>query len=74
MSIRQHRIDSPAKIKERIADLKGKKITIVLSNNTSVFGSLTSVSDDHIVVENGRLVRNPYLFSAIKELYFDQNV
>jgi hypothetical protein len=74
MSIRQHRIDSPARIKEKIADLKGKKITIVLSNSTSVFGRLTSVNGDHVVVENGRLVKNSYPFSEIKELYFDQNV
>jgi hypothetical protein len=74
MSIRQHRTDSPEKIRQKIAGLKGRKITVVLANNTSVLGELRSVSDDSIEIMNGRLVTNRYLLREVKELYFDETV
>jgi hypothetical protein len=72
MSIRQHRFDTIAVIKNKIGDLKGKKITIVLANNTAVMGELKSVESEAVVIMNGRLRNNRFLFSEIKELYFDQ--
>jgi hypothetical protein len=72
MSIRQHRFDSIAKIKTKIGDLKGKKITIVLANNTAVMGELKAVESEAIIVMNGRLRNKRFLFTEIRELYFDQ--
>ena len=74
MSIRQQRVDSIDKIKGKIGELKGKKITLVLSNNTSVLGELKEVSTDNVVLMNGRLRNNRFSFKEIKELYFDQIV
>jgi hypothetical protein len=74
MSIRQHRLDSTEKIREKVRDLTGKKITLVLSNSTSILGELKSVESDGVVVMNGRLKQNRYPFIEIRELYFDQNV
>jgi hypothetical protein len=74
MSIRQRRFDSPEKIREKINGLTGKKLTLVLSDSTSVLGELKSVDADGVVLMNGRLKKNRYLFPAIKELYFDENV
>ena len=74
MSIRQQRVDSIDKIKGKIGELKGKKITLVLSNNTSVLGELKEVSTDDVVLMNGRLRNNRFSFKEIKELYFDQIV
>lgn len=74
MSIRQQRLDSIDKIKGKIGELKGKKITLVLSNNTSVLGELKEVSTDNVVLMNGRLRNNRFPFKEIKELYFDQIV
>jgi hypothetical protein len=74
MSIRQHRLNSTEKIREKVPDLKGQKVTLVLSDSTSVLGELKSVESDGVVVMNGRLKQNRYPFTIIKELYFDQNV
>jgi hypothetical protein len=74
MSIRQHRIDSIEKIKGKIAELQGKTITLVLANNTSVLGELISVDTNSVVMKNGRLTKNRFSFTEIKELYFDQTV
>jgi hypothetical protein len=62
------------KIRSRIGELKGKKITLVLSDNTAVFGELRDVGDDDVVLMNGRLRNNRIPFKTIKELYFDQIV
>ena len=74
MSIRQHRLDSLEKIKEKIGALKGTKITLVLSNNTAVLGKLKHVDTNEIILINGRLRQNRFNFKDIKELYFDQIV
>ena len=74
MSIRQHRLDSTEKIREKVRDLTGKKITLVLSDSTSILGELKSVESDGVVVMNGRLKQNRYPFIEIRELSFDQNV
>jgi hypothetical protein len=74
MSIRQHRLDSIDKIREKIGELIGTKITLVLSDSTAVFGQLKEVQSDAVVVMNGRLKKNSFNFSVIKELYFDQIV
>ncbi len=74
MSIRQHRIDSREKIRSKIPYLKGKKITLVLANNTSVLGELKEVLPDSVVLMNGRLRKNAFSFNDIRELYFDENV
>jgi hypothetical protein len=74
MSIRQHRFDSIEKIKSRIAEFKGKKITLVLSNSTSVLGELVTVEDGAVVLINGRLKKVRFSYQDIKEMYFDQIV
>ena len=77
MSIRQHRIDSPEKIKLKIPEYVGKKITLVLSNQTSVLGELKSIESDGVtlrVVINGWAKNISVTFNQIKELYFDQVV
>ena len=74
MSIRQHRINVPEKVREKIRDLKGKKITLVLADNTSVLGELKEIEADGVILVNGRLRKNKFSFESIKELYFDQVV
>ena len=74
MSIRQIRLNSIEVIKDRIVSYKGKKINLVLANNTSVYGELMAVESEGVVIKNQRLreVRLPW--SNIIELYFDQIV
>jgi hypothetical protein len=74
MSIRQHRLNTEALIRSRIADFKGKKINIVLTNKTSVLGKLKSVDELGFVLENGRQKNVRFSFQEVSELYFDQIV
>ena len=74
MSIRQHRIDSPERIRSKMPDLKGRKITLVLADQTAVLGELVAVDTNDVTVKNGRLKKVRYSFTDIRELYFDQIV
>jgi ribosome maturation factor RimP len=77
MGIRQQRIDAIDKIRARISDFKGKKITLVLANQTSVLGLLTTCDNDYVslsIVVNGWKKTIQIPFAQIKELYFDHVV
>lgn len=74
MSIRQQRLNSPDKIRERISNLIGQKVTLVLENRTSVLGEIKAVEADAVTIVNGSLKKNRYSFADISELYFDQIV
>jgi hypothetical protein len=49
----------------------GKKVNIVLSDNTAVFGELKKVSDSEIVLMNMRLEKIRYPLNSITEIYLD---
>jgi hypothetical protein len=77
MSIRQHRFDSSEKIRSNIGKYQGKKITLVLSNQTSVLGELVSVKENEIVLRvivNGFTKNIHFEYGDIRELYYDQVV
>jgi hypothetical protein len=74
MSIRQIRLNSVDQIKTRIREFEGKRVQVVLSNNTAFYAKVKSVSENGIVVENGRLKKNLLPFNSIAEIYFDQPV
>lgn len=74
MSIRQIRLNSIEQIKSRVREFEGKRIQVILSNNTSMYGELKSVEALGIVVENQRLKRNLLPFDTITEIYFDQQL
>jgi len=73
MSTKQLRLSDPALIKEKIGTLIGKKISIVLADDTSVFGELCAVLGANIQIMNMRLRRNIYPISNIAEVYVDIN-
>jgi small nuclear ribonucleoprotein (snRNP)-like protein len=72
MSIRQIRLSSIDQIKSRIREFEGKRIQVVLSNSTAIYGELKSVEALGIVLENRRMKRNLLPFDTITEIYFDQ--
>lgn len=74
MSIRQIRLNSIEQIKSRVREFEGKRIQVILSNNTSMYGELKSVEALGIVMENQRLKRNLLPFDTITEIYFDQQL
>lgn len=49
----------------------GKKINIVLTDNTVMFGQLKKVNDIEIVLQNMRLKNVKYSFHTITEVYLD---
>jgi hypothetical protein len=71
MGTRQLRLNDPVQIKSKITDFVGKEITVVLSNSTTIFGILRSVSTGEILVKNKRLREVKYPFSDIAEVYLD---
>jgi hypothetical protein len=71
MGTKQLRISDPEQIKIKAGTFLGKKINIVLMDNTVVFGKLKKVSSDDILLLNMRMKNVKYPFSSISELYID---
>jgi hypothetical protein len=69
--MKQLRISDPEQIKSKAASFLGKKINIVLVDNTAVFGELKEVNSNEIHIMNMRLKKVKYLLSSIAELYVD---
>jgi len=73
MGTKQLRINDPEQIRSRVGIFLGKKINIVLQDNTVVFGELKSVNGTEIQLRNMRLKVVKYPFSEIAEIYIDSN-
>jgi hypothetical protein len=71
MSTRQLRLTSVESIKKNLDKLSGKKINLVLSDKTVVFGEVFQVNPESIGVVNGRLKKINYPLTQISEIYFD---
>jgi len=71
VSTKQLRISNPEQIRSKASSFLGKKINIVLTDNTAVFGKLTEVSGNDILLVNMRMKKVKYPFSSIAEFYVD---
>jgi hypothetical protein len=71
MSSKQLRISDKEEIKSKAPAFLGKKINIVLLDNTAVFGKLMDVNDLGLLLLNMRMKKISYPFSSIAELYID---
>lgn len=69
--MKQLRISDKEQIRTKASTFLGKKINIVLIDNTVVFGKLNDVSDKEIILTNMRFKKVKYPFSSITELYID---
>jgi len=74
MGTKQLRISDPEQIKNKAGTFLGKKINIVLLDNTVVFGKLKEVNNNEIFLLNMRMKKVKYPFSSIAELYIDSMV
>ena len=74
MRTKQLRLNDSDQISRRMAEFIGKKINIVLSDRTVMFGELTQTNDDAIVLKNMRLENVTYPFQSIVEVYLDTRV
>lgn len=73
MSTKQLRLNDPELIQKSIKSLVGKKINIVLTDDTVVFGELKKVNTAEIQLLNMRLKKISYPFARIAEVYLDTN-
>jgi hypothetical protein len=71
MRTKQLRLSDEVQIKTRLPEFVGKKVSIVFSDSTAVFGELIKVSVSEIVLLNMRLEKIKYPFNSISEIYFD---
>ncbi|HEX6892985.1 MAG TPA: hypothetical protein VF141_19885 [Chryseolinea sp.] len=71
MGTKQLRISDREQIRNKAASFLGKKINIVLLDNTAVFGQLKEVNSNEILLLNMRMKKAKYPFSSIAELYID---
>ena len=74
MRTKQLRLNDFNQIRQRMPEFLGKKINIVLTDNTAMFGELTNVSENEIVLKNMRQVKVKFLFRSIVEVYLDTQV
>lgn len=73
MSTRQLRLNGQDQIRQNIKRLLGKKINIVLTDDTVVFGELKDANTSAIQLLNMRLKKVSYPFAKITEIYLDTN-
>lgn len=71
MSTRQLRITGLAQIKNRIHEFRGKEINIVLTDSTVMFGELTVVKGNHLILKNMRRKEKELSLDNITEIYRD---
>jgi hypothetical protein len=71
MATRQLRISDHHQIKNSLRNFLGKKINIVLSNDTTMFGTLKEVTENEIILVNMRLKAERYRIADIAEIYLD---
>ena len=74
MSTKQQRLSDATQIKSRLGELVGKKINLVLRDNTTQTGLLERMHDGRITLRNMRLKSLEYPLDQITELYFDSIV
>jgi hypothetical protein len=71
MRTRQLRLNDRDQIQRRMPEFLGKKINIVLSDRTVMFGELKKVNASEIILRNMRMENIRYPFKNIVEIYLD---
>ena len=71
MVTRQIRLNTLEQIQKRLKEFTGKKINIVLSNRTVLFGELQSIDDTQLAFMNMRLELFVIPLKDIAEVYLD---
>jgi hypothetical protein len=74
MRTKQLRITDSNQIRGRMNEFIGKKINIVLTDRTVMFGELKRVHDTSIVLRNMRLENITYPIQSIAEIFLDTHV
>lgn len=68
---RQLRINDTSKIRERINEFVGKKVTLVLHDGRVTTGKINTMITDGVTLLNFRNKSMTFRFNDVAELYFD---
>ena len=71
MVTRQIRLNTLEQIQKRLKEFIGKKINIVLSNRTVLFGELKSIDNTELTFVNMRLEPFTLALNDVSEVYVD---
>ncbi|HEY4655953.1 MAG TPA: hypothetical protein VIH22_15640 [Cyclobacteriaceae bacterium] len=71
MSKKQIRITEAGEIKRRMHEFSGRQISLVLTDNTVIFGALTKIETDCVIITNMRQREMPIRLVRIAEIYTD---
>jgi hypothetical protein len=71
MSTRQLRLNSLDEIRKRSSEFTGKKINIVLNDNTVILGVMQGIDPSSMQVINMRLKKVRIPLNKINEIYYD---
>jgi hypothetical protein len=74
MRTKQLRLNDSGQILQRMPELTGEKISIVLTDNTVLFGELIKFNSNDVVLKNMRLEKITIPFQSIAEVYHDVKV
>jgi len=74
MRTKQLRLSDSGQIRLRMPEFTGKKISVVLDDNTVVFGELLKFNGTDVMLKNMRLERISIPFNSITEVYLDIKV
>jgi len=71
MSTRQLRLNSTEQIKSKSQQFIGKKVNVVMTDKTVVFGTVHSIDGSLLKIVNMRLAKVSIPLENISELYYD---
>ncbi|HYC84302.1 MAG TPA: hypothetical protein VEB86_03730 [Chryseosolibacter sp.] len=71
MSTRQLRLNSQNEIRKRLTAFTGKKINIVLNDQTAMLATLTGFDGSVLQLKNMRLKKISIPVENVSEIYFD---
>ena len=74
MRTKQLRLIDSEQIRGRMKEFIGKKINIVLTDKTVMFGELKQANDNSIVLRNMRLENMTYPIQSIVEIFLDTHI
>lgn len=71
MSKKQIRISEPQEIKNRMPEFLNKNVSLVLKDNTVIFGTLREAKNGKVALSNMRGRKMTFLMDDISEIYTD---
>ena len=71
MSKKQVRVSDPREIKKRMNEFLNREVSLVMKNNTVIYGTLQQSDDDTVTILNMRQRKMTFPAADISALYTD---